>query len=304
MKNTLLALMLVSSLFVISCGADATKPGDAYKSQTTEIETGTATYYYASVTTGVVDLTSFMTVGVKVTDIVQIVTPGTGTTTRTTNNVTGTTKNADGGIYQFTTDAADTTSGNAWVTYKYSKKAALPIIEKEMTAIYNGGSGSYTITINDSNFIFNRTIISITDKNGRQLESREYVLSGNMVTIYNPTGYINGDTFTVRYAYGDITKMSEKPLTGNVTVTDASSGVGSSATVTIPLDVATYAGRSCYLKAVITDTSSSSGNPTTEPVYYNGIITSDGIIDITTLIPTTITPSQANTSGTYEIWFY
>lgn len=35
MKKTLLALMLVSSLFVISCGADATKPQDAYKSQTT-----------------------------------------------------------------------------------------------------------------------------------------------------------------------------------------------------------------------------------------------------------------------------
>lgn len=43
MKKTLLALMLVSSLFVISCGADATKPGDL-QAKSYESKTGTAAY--------------------------------------------------------------------------------------------------------------------------------------------------------------------------------------------------------------------------------------------------------------------
>ncbi len=294
MKKTLLALMLVSSLFVISCGADATKPQDAYKSQTTEIETGTTIGYANNLTgsTGVVDVSTFASAGEKVTEIVQVTTTTTGTTT--TNTVSAITKNADGGIYQFT--ISDTAAQSATVTYKYSKKAALPMIEKEITGAYSGGSGSLTITISDNNFIFNKTIVSVTDKNGRQLtEYTDYTydfVNNNTVTINNLTSYIAGDTFTVRYAYGDITKMSEKPLTGTLT--------SANTTVTIQLDVAANAGKSYYLMANIKENLSSGGIQAKE-IQENKIVPSTGTITISA--PTTGSWTKID-SCTYELWVY
>lgn len=292
MKKTLLALMLVSSLFVISCGADSTKPKDAYKSQSTEIETGTTIGYANNLTpgTGVVDVSTFASAGEKVTEIVQVTTPGTGT--KTTNTVSAITKNTDGGIYQFT--ISDTTAQSATVTYKYSKKAALPMIEKEITGAYSGGSGSLTITINDNNFIFNKTIVSVTDKNGKQLtEYTDYSFDNNKtVVITSTTGYIAGDTFTVRYAYGDITKMSEKPLTGTLT--------SANTTVTIQLDVAANAGKSYYLMANIKENLSSGGIQAKE-IQENKIVPSTGTITISA--PTTGSWTKID-SCTYELWVY
>ena len=303
MKKTLLTLMLVSSLFVISCGADATKPQDAYKSQTTETVTGTRTKSFTA-TTGTVDITTSygLSVGEKVTEIVQVTTTST-TGTKTTNTVSAITKNADGGIYQFT--ISDASAVNATVTYKYSKKEAAPTVIKEAAGTYAGSSTS-PLTINDVNFTdeeksFDKNVVSVTDKYNVQLKDTDYTYNNYTVTI-KKTGYYQGDAFTVRYTYRDISMISEKPLTGNVTITDAASGVGT-ATVTIPLDAALHAGRSYYLKAVITDTPTGSGvTPTTETIYYNKIVPSTGIIYITL---TTITqPSFQTTSGTYELWVY
>ena len=52
MKKTLLALMLVSSLFVISCGADSTKPGDL-QAKSYESQTGTARHVAQAQASGV-----------------------------------------------------------------------------------------------------------------------------------------------------------------------------------------------------------------------------------------------------------
>ena len=317
MKNTLLALMLVSSLFVISCGADATKPGDAYKNQTAETETGTETYYNAAVTADVngganiVDLTSFMTAGVKVTEIVQIVTVTTGTTgntIKTTNAVTGTTKNADGGIYKFTTDAAVTAgSDKVWVTYKYIKREAAPMVEKEAAGTYSSTGSTLTMnaSFTDEEKSFNKNVVSVTDKNGKQLiEYKDYNYDRyadtiniiNTITGTTPT-YNDGDKFTVKYTYRDISMISEKPLTDNVTVDQQTK-----TKATITLDAAAYAGRSCYVKAPLTwqQQGSGGGSGITEAtIYYNIVIPSTGIITINA--PATWTEI---TSGTYEIWVY
>ena len=118
MKNTLLALMLVSSLFVISCGADATKPTDAFKSQKTEISSGTKTVpITASSTT--VDVSTFALPGEKVTEIVEATVDG------AVVKAPASTKNTDGGIYQFTVTGTTVTS----VTYKYTKTIIAPILK-------------------------------------------------------------------------------------------------------------------------------------------------------------------------------
>ena len=318
MKNTLLALMLVSSLFVISCGADATKPGDAYKNQPTETVTGTATGYAAVTadasgaynTINIENLktqqyNSTIAAGTKITEIVQVVTETTdsaqGTTTITTNTnaVTATKQNADSGIYQFTIDSTATTSTTAYVTYKYIQRETAPMVEKETTGTYAGSSTS-PLTINDVNFYdgakaFEKDIISITDKNGIQLNRGTDYDYNDEVTI-KKIGYTTGDEFTVRYTYRDISMISEKPLTGNVTVDQQTK-----TKATITLDAALYAGRSCYVKAPLTwqQSAGGSGGITEAIIYDNIVIPSTGIITINA--PTTWTEI---TSGTYEIWVY
>ena len=170
------------------------------------------------------------------------------------------------------------------------------MVEKEAT----GTDASFT----DKSKAFEKDIISITDKNGIQLNRGTDYEYNDKVTI-NKTGYLTGDEFTVRYTYRDISMISEKPLTGDVTVTDAAGGVPGGTTATIQLtDIAAYAGRSCYVKATLTWQQSAgvSGDITEAIIYDNIVIPSTGIIDITL---TTITkPSATTTTGTYEIWVY
>ena len=291
MKKTLLTLMLVSSLFVISCGADATKPQDAYKSQTTEIETGTTIGYANNLTgsTGVVDVSTFASAGEKVTEIVQVTTTTTGT--KTTNTISAITKNTDGGIYQFT--ISDTTAQSATVTYKYSKKAAAPMTEKETSGTYTS-TGALTMST-DFNNDFDKSIVSITDKNGKQLTDRDYTYSDYAgIIITTTTTYTSGDPFTVRYSSRDINMISEKPITE---ATTPPQGLGSGTTATIQLDAAANAGKSYYLVATIRQNSPSLINYIKE----NKIVPSTGTITISA--PTTGSWTKID-SCTYELWVY
>lgn len=208
MKNTLLALMLVSSLFVISCGADATKPTDAYKSQKTEISSGTKTVpITASSTT--VDVSTFALPGEKVTEIVEATVNG--AVEKPTNPI----KNSDGGIYQFTT-----TANASSVTYKYSKSAIAPIKEMTLNNIQvTTGVGESTATINDTTFQFLFEIVSVTYQ-GTDITTdiKSISVSGSKISFYNPN--LNGQ-ITIKYQYMDVYQISEKPTKeGTIEATD------------------------------------------------------------------------------------
>lgn len=208
MKNTLLALMLVSSLFVISCGADATKPTDAFKSQKTEISSGTKTVpITASSTT--VDVSTFALPGEKVTEIVEATVNG--AVEKPTNPI----KNSDGGIYQFTT-----TANASSVTYKYSKSAIAPIKEATTTATATaGGSSESTATVNDTTFTFLSQIVSVTYQ-GSDITTDIKSISGNKITFHDYNQTLNGQ-ITIKYQYMDASKISEKPTKeGTIEATD------------------------------------------------------------------------------------
>lgn len=240
MKNTLLALMLVSSLFVISCGADATKPTDAYKSQKTEISSGTKTVpITASSTT--VDVSTFALPGEKVTEIVEATVNG--AVEKPTNPI----KNSDGGIYQFTT-----TANASSVTYKYSKSAIAPIKEATTTATATaGGSSESTATINDTTFTFLSQIVSVTYQ-GSDITTDIKSISGNTITFYDQT--LNGQ-ITIKYQYMDASKITEKPTKeGTIEATDI---------ITLTQN---DAGKTYVCKDINMGT------------YYYGIVPADGII--------------------------
>ena len=198
MKNTLLALMLVSSLFVISCGADATKPTDAYKSQKTEISSGTKKVpITASSTT--VDVSTFALPGEKVTEIVEATVNG--AVEKPTNPI----KNSDGGIYQFTT-----TANASSVTYKYSKSAIAPIKEATTTATATaGGSSESTATVTDPTFSLLFEIVSVTYQ-GSDITANIKSISGNKITFSDYNQTLNGQ-ITIKYQYMDVYQISEKP---------------------------------------------------------------------------------------------
>lgn len=202
MKNTLLALMLVSSLFVISCGADATKPTDAYKSQKTEISSGTKKVpITASSTT--VDVSTFALPGEKVTEILEV-SGDTGV-----DKAVVATKNPDGGIYQFTTTAT-TTSTTGSVIYKYTKSAIAPIKEATTTATATaGGSSESTATVTDPTFSLLFEIVSVTYQ-GTDITTdiKSISVSGSKISFYNPN--LNGQ-ITIKYQYMDASKITEKP---------------------------------------------------------------------------------------------
>lgn len=202
MKNTLLALMLVSSLFVISCGADATKPTDAYKSQKTEISSGTKKVpITASSTT--VDVSTFALPGEKVTEILEV-SGDTGV-----DKAAVVTKNQDGGIYQFTTTAT-TTSTTGSVIYKYTKSAIAPIKEATTTATATaGGSSESTATVTDPTFSLLFEIVSVTYQ-GTDITTdiKSISVSGSKISFYNPN--LNGQ-ITIKYQYMDVYQISEKP---------------------------------------------------------------------------------------------
>lgn len=204
MKNTLLALMLVSSLFVISCGADATKPTDAYKSQKTEISSGTKEVYGLTLSAGTVDVSTFALPGEKVTEILEV-SGDTGV-----DKAVVATKNPDGGIYQFTTTAT-TTSTTGSVIYKYTKSAIAPIKEmtlNNITVTSDTGSGTgSTATINDTTFQFLFEIVSVTYQ-GSDITTDIKSISGNTITFYNTA--LSGN-ITIKYQYMDASKITEKP---------------------------------------------------------------------------------------------
>ena len=205
MKNTLLALMLVTSLFVISCGADATKPTDAYKSQKTEISSGTKTVpITASSTT--VDVSTFALPGEKVTEIVEATVNG--AVEKPTNPI----KNSDGGIYQFTT-----TANASSVTYKYTKSAIAPIKEATTTATATPSGSESAATVNDPTFSFLFEIVSVVDAQGIDITTDIKSISGNKI-IYNTA--LSGN-ITIKYQYMDASKITEKPTKeGTIEATD------------------------------------------------------------------------------------
>lgn len=200
MKNTLLALMLVSSLFVISCGADATKPTDAYKSQKTEISSGTKTTNNINIaaTSKTVDVSTFALPGEKVTEIVE------ATVDNAVVKAPASTKNTDGGIYQFTVTGTTVTS----VTYKYTKSAIAPIKEMTLNNIQvTTGSGESTATVTDPTFTFLSQIVSVTHQ-GSDITTDIKSISGSKISFYNPN--LNGQ-ITIKYQYMDVYQISEKP---------------------------------------------------------------------------------------------
>ena len=203
MKNTLLALMLVSSLFVISCGADATKPTDAYKSQKTEISSGTKEVYGLTLSAGTVDVSTFALPGEKVTEIVEATVDG------AVVKAPASTKNTDGGIYQFTVTGTTVTS----VTYKYTKTIIAPIKEmtlNNITVTSDTGSGTgSTATVNDTTFTFLSQIVSVTHQ-GSDITTDIKSISGNKITFSDYNQTLNGQ-ITIKYQYMDVYQISEKP---------------------------------------------------------------------------------------------
>ena len=262
MKNTLLALMLVSSLFVISCGADATKPTDAYKSQKTEISSGTkeATDLQITATSQTVDVSSFALPGEKVTEIVEATVNG------AVVKAPASTKNTDGGIYQFTVTGTTVTS----VTYKYTKTIIAPIKETTTTATATAGSSESTATVNDTTFTFLSQIVSVTHQ-GSDITTDIKSISGNTITFYDQT--LNGQ-ITIKYQYMDASKITEKPTKeGTIEATDI---------ITLTQN---DAGKTYVCKDINMGT------------YYYGIVPADGIIPSKSL-------SGAQQNNDYQLWLY
>ncbi|WP_157143377.1 hypothetical protein [Brachyspira pilosicoli] len=259
MKNTLLALMLVSSLFVISCGADATKPTDAYKSQKTEISSGTKEVYNVNTSSGTVDVSTFALPGEKVTEILEV-SGDTGV-----DKAAVTTKNSDGGIYQFTTTATSTTGS---IIYKYTKSAIAPIKEATTTAtVATAGGSESTATVTDPTFSFLFEIVSVTYQ-GSDITTNIKSISGNKITFSDYNQTLNGQ-ITIKYQYMDVYQISEKPTQE-----------GQISANTITLDVAANAGKTYICKDVSANT------------YIYGIVSTAG----------TITTTSA--SGDYQLWLY
>lgn len=263
MKNTLLALMLVSSLFVISCGADATKPTDAYKSQKTEISSGTkeATDLQITATSQTVDVSSFALPGEKVTEIVEATVDG------AVVKAPASTKNTDGGIYQFTVTGTTVTS----VIYKYTKSAIAPIKEATTTATATaGGSSESTATVTDPTFTFLSQIVSVTYQ-GSDITTDIKSISGNKITFHDYNQTLNGQ-ITIKYQYMDVYQISEKPTK------EGAIEAGNIITLT-----QNDAGKTYVCKNVTTGT------------YYYGIVPADGKI-------TSLGTGTQNNS--YQLWLY
>ena len=263
MKKTLLALMLVLSLFVISCGADATKPQDAFKSQKTEIETGTkeATGLQINTSSTPMDVSTFALPGEKVTEIVE------ATVDNAVVKAPASTKNTDGGIYQFTVTGTTVTS----VTYKYTKTIIAPIKEMTLNNIQvTTGSGESTATVNDTTFTFLSQIVSVTHQ-GSDITTDIKSISGSKISFYNSN--LNGQ-ITIKYQYMDINLISEKP-TKEATI---------EATTQITL-TQNDAGKTYVCKNVTTGT------------YYYGIVPATGIIPSASL-------SGAQQNNNYQLWLY
>ena len=265
MKKTLLALMLVSSLFVISCGADATKPTDAYKSQKTEISSGTKEVYGITLSAGTVDVSTFALPGEKVTEILEV-SGDTGV-----DKAAVVTKNPDGGIYQFTTTAT-TTSTTGSVIYKYTKSAIAPIKEMTLNNIQvTTGSGESTATVTDPTFTFLFVEILSVTYQGNDITANIKSISGNTITFYDQT--LNGQ-ITIKYQYMDVYQISEKPTK------EGAIEAGNIITLT-----QNDAGKTYICKDINMNT------------YYYGIVPANGIIQSASL-------PGAQQNNDYQLWLY
>ncbi|WP_288693611.1 hypothetical protein [uncultured Brachyspira sp.] len=267
MKNTLLALMLVSSLFVISCGADATKPTDAYKSQKTEISSGTKEVYGLQINTSAspMDVSTFALPGEKVTEILEV-SGDTGV-----DKAVVATKNPDGGIYQFTTTAT-TTSTTGSVIYKYTKSAIAPIKEATTTATVAADVSESTATINDTTFSLLFEIVSVTYQ-GSDITANIKSISGNTITFSDYNQTLNGQ-ITIKYQYMDVYQISEKPTKEGAIET------GDIITLT-----QNDAGKTYVCKDINMNT------------YYYGIVPANGIIQSASL-------PGATQNNNYQLWLY
>lgn len=169
MKNTLLALMLVATLFVISCGADATKPGDL-QAKSYESKTGTATYIKISATTSTeitageiyTDLYPGASDSVKITKIVSIKSQDAATGQYTTDVTFTETKNAAGDIVISVTPTTANLTGNIEIAYQYKidtlpldstgtqvdVSSVKPTLQAEVT--YDTVTHASSITVNDA----------------------------------------------------------------------------------------------------------------------------------------------------------
>lgn len=163
MKKTLLTLMLVSSLFVISCGADSTKPGDlqakSYESQTgTKSYIGSATGAEILANTIYTGLNDGVADSVKITKIVSVKSQDAATGQYTTDIAFTETKNVAGDIvlsvtptvtgltsveiaYEYRVDTVPSSQG------KVDVSRIKPTLEAEV--VYDSVSHSSGITITD-----------------------------------------------------------------------------------------------------------------------------------------------------------
>lgn len=250
MKNTLLALMLVSTLFVISCGADSTKPQDAYKVQKVEVSSGTK-IVTVNTTSGTVNVENFAKAGDRVTEILEV-SDDAGKVEKPSNIQ----KNPEGIISQFTTTIMGNYSTVKYVKYKYTKTIMAPMTTK--TAIVQASTG--TANINDPLLKFEGNIISVKDTYGKDIDFTYY--GGSTVIIPdNITGNV-----TIKYQYMDINKITEKPTQEN-----SLSGSGSSATIQL---TANDAGKT-YICEVYNSTSRAYE-------YFYDIVPVSGTITLTT----------------------
>lgn len=165
--------------------------------------------------------------------------------------------------------------------------------EKETSGTYTS-TGALTMST-DFNNDFDKSIVSITDKNGKQLTDRDYTYSDYAGIIITTTTYTSGDPFTVRYSSRDINMISEKPITEATTPPQGLT----TASVTIPLDAAANAGKSYYLVATIRQTS---GNLISY-INENKIVPSTGAITISAPTGGSTSWTQIDTC-TYELWVY
>lgn len=125
MKKTLLALMLVSSLFVISCGADSTKPGDL-QATSYESKRGTAAYIAVATANTPIDASTIYKNlnaktgdSVKITKIVSVKSQDAATQQYTTDVTFTENKNTAGDIVLSVTPTTANLSGNIEIAYQY-----------------------------------------------------------------------------------------------------------------------------------------------------------------------------------------
>lgn len=209
------------------------------------------------------DVSTFALPGEKVTEIVEATVDGAVVKAPTS------TKNTDGGIYQFTVTGTTVTS----VTYKYTKTIIAPIKEMTLNNIQvTTGSGESTATVTDPTFTFLSQIVSVTYQ-GSDITTDIKSISGNKITFHDYNQTLNGQ-ITIKYQYMDVYQISEKPTKEGAIET------GDIITLT-----QNDAGKTYICKDINMNT------------YYYGIVPATGIIPSKSL-------SGAQQNNDYQLWLY